>query len=183
MLNNYSKKMIIINSIICIIMSFIVHYIYKIIPNNIIAVFFPVNESIWEHMKMLTTTILLSAIIEYLINKKNGVIFNNFLLISAIKSIIIIPIYLLLFLPLFYNIGENMVLAISVMIISIIIVNVIEYRLYNLKEIKYSNYIGLLTIIITYIFMGLLTFKPLKNNLFLDTKEEKYGINEYLINN
>ncbi len=176
-----SKKMIIINTLLATAISFLVHYIYKIIPNYITAIFFPVNESIWEHMKMLTTTILVSSIIEYFINKKYNIINNNYLLSSAIKSIIIIPIYLLIFLPIFYTIGENMIVAITVMIISIFIVNYINYKLLQLDYIKYEKCIGASIIIITYIAMGILTFKPLKNDLFLDTKEEKYDINDYLI--
>ncbi len=74
-----------------------------------------------------------------------------------------------------------MIVAITVMIISIFIVNYINYKLLQLDYIKYEKCIGASIIIITYIAMGILTFKPLKNDLFLDTKEEKYDINDYLI--
>ena len=41
--------------------------------------------------------------------------------------------------------------------------------------------IGFIGIVITYIIMGLLTFNAPRNDLFFDTKDEKYGINDYLI--
>ena len=173
--------MIIINSIIMFVISFLVHSLYNWIPNNIIAVFFPVNESIWEHMKMLYTTILLSSIIEYIILKKNDIEYHNFLLVTYLKSILIIPIYLLMFLPLYYNIGENMIIAISVMLISMVLINILGYYLLQTNDIKYQKIISILLIIFTYVIMGILTFKTPRMKIFFDTHEEKYGINDYLI--
>lgn len=175
------KKMIIINTIVMFILSFGVHFGYTLLPNNVIAIFFPVNESIWEHMKMIYTTVLFSGIIELIIMKKNNIEYNNFLLVTYLKSILIIPIYLILFLPLFYNIGENMIVAILTMLISMIVINIIGYYLLQTNNITNQNIISIFLIIFTYIIMGLLTFKTPRMELFFDTKEEKYGINDYLI--
>ena len=172
--------MIFINIIITFILSFLCHFLYEWLPNPVFAIFFPVNESIWEHMKMLHTTILLNGIIEYLLLKKYNIIHNNLFLTIYLKSIISIPIYLIMFLPIYYNIGENMFIAITIMLITIIIVNIIGYKLLKLEEIKYQNIISIILIIITYIIMTILTFNPPHTHLFLDTKEEKYGINDYL---
>ena len=178
---NY-KKITIINIIITFILAFLCHFLYEWFPNPIFSIFFPVNESIWEHMKMLYTTILLNGIIEYFILKKFNISHNNLCLTTYLKSIIAIPIYLLLFLPIFYCIGENMIVAISIMLITIIIVNIIAYKLINLEEIKNQKIISLILITITYIIMGILTYNAPHTQLFLDTKEEKYGINDYLKN-
>jgi len=164
------------------IISFGVHFLYELLPNNIIAVFFPVNESIWEHMKMLYTTVLISSIAEYFIMKKYDISNNNFLLTTYLKSILIIPIYLVMFLPIYYNIGENMFIAISIMLISMIIINILGYFLLQTNEIKYQKIISISLIIFTYIIMGILTFKTPRMEIFFDTKKEKYGINDYLIN-
>ena len=40
------------------IISFLSHFIYQIIPNFITSIFFPVNESIFEHMKIIFTSTL-----------------------------------------------------------------------------------------------------------------------------
>ena len=101
---------------------------------------------------MLHTTILLNGIIEYLLLKKYNIIHNNLFLTIYLKSIISIPIY--------YNIGENMFIAITIMLITIIIVNIIGYKLLKLEEIKYRNIISIILIIITYIIMAILTFNP-----------------------
>lgn len=175
------KKMILINTVIMFIISFLVHFVYELLPNNVFAIFFPVNESIWEHMKMLYTTVLLSGIIEYFIMKKNNIDNHNFLLVTYLKSILIIPIYLVIFLPIYYNIGENMVVAIGTMLISMVVINILGYFLLQTKEIRYQKIITIFLIIFTYIVMGILTFKAPRMDLFFDTEKEKYGINDYLI--
>ena len=176
------KKMIFVNIFVTFLLAFLCHFMYDWFPNPVFSIFFPVNESIWEHMKMLYTTILLNGIIEYFLLKIFNIYHNNLCLTSYIKSVIAIPIYLLLFLPIYYNIGENMIIAISVMLITIIIVNIIGLKLLQINEIKYQKIISIILIIITYLIMGILTYYPPHTQLFLDTNKGKYGINDYLKN-
>ena len=175
------KKMFFINIIGTFLLCFLSHFLYEWFPNPIFSIFFPVNESIWEHMKMLYTTILIYGIIEYFLMKKFEVDNHNFLLTTFIKAFGSIPIYLLMFLPLFYAFGENMFISISVMLVTIVIVNLIGIKLLQAKEIKYQTTIAFILIIVTYIIMGYLTYKTPRLEIFFDTKEEKYGINDYLI--
>ena len=73
------KKMIFVNTIITFLLCFLTHFLYEWFPNPVFSIFFPVNESIWEHMKMLYTTFLIYSIIEYFIMKKFAIKHNNFL--------------------------------------------------------------------------------------------------------
>lgn len=175
------KKIKIISVIGSFLLCFITHFLYDISPNTLFSIFFPVNESIWEHMKMLFTTLLLFSIIEYLLLKKYKIKHNNFLLSTFLKSFLSIPIYLIIYLPIYYRYGEKMIISILLIIIVFMIVEFISYKIYLLKEIKYQKEISIILIIISYITFGYLTYKPLKNQLFLDTKNEKYGINDYNI--
>ena len=175
------KKMFFINVIGTFFLCFLSHFIYEWFPNPIFSIFFPVNESIWEHMKMLYTTILMYGVIEYFIMKKFDIDNHNFLLTSFIKAIGSIPIYLLMFLPLYYTFGENMFISISVMLITIVIVNLIGIKMLQAKEIKNQRIISIILILLTYIIMGYLTYKTPRLELFFDPNEEKYGINDYLI--
>jgi len=175
--------MIFINTIITFLLCFLSHFMYKWFPNPIVSILFPVNESIWEHMKMLYTTLLIYGIIEYFILKKFDIDNHNFFLTTLIKSVIIIPIYLIIFLPLYNLLGENMFISLSVMLISIIIVNLIGYKLLQYHEIKYQNIISIFFIILIYLIMGFLTYNTPRMEIFFDTEEEKYGINDYLIEN
>ena len=133
------KKIIIINSILTFLLCFLTHFIYDFFPNTFFALFFPVNESIWEHMKMLYTTILLYGISEYFILKKSKKDYNNFCLTVFLKSIIAIPVYLGIFLPFYYIFGENMFITLTILFITILIINFIGSKLLKVKEIHYQK--------------------------------------------
>ena len=174
------KKIKIISVIGTFLLCFLTHFAYTKFPNTLFSIFFPVNESIWEHMKMIFTSILLFSIIEYIFLIKNHIKYNNYLFSNFIEAIIAIPIYLLMFLPYYYRFGENMPVIFIMMIITFIIVEYIGYKIMNLKELN-LNIITIILIIISYIIFGYLTYNPIKTNIFLDTQEEKYGINDYNI--
>ena len=174
------KKMIFVNTIIAFLLCFLTHFLYEWLPNPIFAMLFPVNESIWEHMKMMWTTILIAGFIEYKILKKYKVTTNNFLLNVVLKSSLSIPIYLIIFIPLFNIFGENMFISISVLLITIFIVNYIGYKLLLLNKIPYQKEISIIGIVLIDIIMVIWTYNPPKAQLFYDMKEDKYGINEYV---
>ena len=67
------------------------HFLYEWTgENHIIGMFFPVNESTWEHLKLLFFPTLIYSLIEYFKNKEA---FQNYfpaLLLSVYKGMIII---------------------------------------------------------------------------------------------
>ena len=173
------KKIKFISVIGIFILAFIFHNLYELIPNTITAIFFPVNESIWEHQKLIFTSVIFYGIIDYVILQKFKIKYNNYWLSLFISAVCIIPIFLLIYLPFYYKIGPKMFLNIGVMLISIIISQIISY--YILKEKSYDkcNLFSLILIIISYIVFAYFTYNPIKNELFFDTRDEKYGINNY----
>ena len=173
------KKVVILNTIIIFVMCFIVHFVYDIIPSSLTAIFFPVNESIWEHMKLLYTSVLLGGIIEYIILEKKKIKYNNFFISLFLSATLIIPIYLLMFLPIYYKMGENMFITITIMLIAIIFSQIISYYILKYKRCDLFNKIAIVLIIVGYVIFGYLTYNPIKCELFFDTEEEKYGINNY----
>lgn len=159
---------------------FPLHFVYDIIPSSLFSIFVPVNESIWEHMKLIFTSYLIYGIIDYILLKKNKINFNNFLLQLFIVPSIGIILYLLIFIPIYNIFGENMIISIGLLFLVIILEQIISYYTLGYKEIKYQNIIGLLGIVIIYITFGYLTYKPIENYLFFDKEESKYGINIYV---
>ena len=91
------KKIKIISTIGIFLLSFLTHYLYKWFPNDLFAIFFPVNESIWEHMKMLFTTVLLYSIIEYFLLHYFKIKHHNFFWSIWITATLSIIIYLMLY--------------------------------------------------------------------------------------
>lgn len=175
------KKFIIINTILLFALMFLAHNLYEWLPNDFIAIFFPVNESIWEHMKMIYTTMMIYSIIELFIFKKFKIEYNNFVLSTYISSIITILVELILFVPIYKLIGENMIVTLTTLVISLFVGQIINYIILKKDYIKHSNIISIIFIIITFIAMGYLTYKPPINFLFYDSKEEKYGMNIYTV--
>ena len=162
------------------LLCFPLHFIYDWWPNSLFSIFAPVNESIWEHMKLIFTSYVFYGIFDYLLLKKNKLNFNNFVFQLFIVPIIGIILYLIIFIPLYDYFGENMIISIGLLFIIIIIEEILSYLFLKYKNIKFNNIIGVIGIIVVYIVFGYLTYKPIDNYLFFDTQESKYGINIYV---
>ena len=172
------KKIKIYKVIITFILSFIVHFIYTLFPSILTSIFFPINESIWEHMKIIYTSILLSTIIEYFIYKKKSIKTNNLLISIPITSIICIIIYLIINYLISLIFPHKLLISITLLLIIYIIAELISYKLLNMKEIKYQKIIGIILIILSYLIFTYLTYNPPHNNLFIDSQTNTYGIKE-----
>ena len=170
------KKTKIIGIFIIFGLSFLSHFIFKWLPNDIFSILFPVNESIWEHMKLIVTPVLIFSIFEYIIYRKKIIKFNNFLLSYSISMILGIIIYLIIYLLIDYMFGHSAIIAIGLLFFIFIIVQIISYYIMNYKEIKYSNIIAIGIIILVYIIFAYLTYNPIKIDLFYDTQKKIYGI-------
>ena len=169
------KKLKIIGTIIALVLPFLLHFLYDLIPSFITSIFLPVNESIWEHMKILFGSIILSGVIQKIIaiiknEKINNICFSNF--IAAIFSI---PVFLILFLPVYSIIGENMIITIIIMFITIILSEILSYKIINMNDFKLENK-TIIFVIIVYIIFGILTYNPIKIDLFKDSTNNTYGI-------
>ena len=173
------KKTRIISTIGIFLLCFLFHFMYDWFPCYFTTIFFPVNESIWEHMKLLFSAVVFYGIIDYMILEKFKIKYNNFFTNLFVTGITIIPIYLIMFLPIYYKIGENMIITIGIMLLAIIISQVISYYILKRKDYDKLNIISLILIILSYIIFAYLTYYPIKNELFFDIKEEKYGLNNY----
>lgn len=171
------KTLKIIGIIIAFALCFPLHFLYDKFPNFLTSIFAPVNESIWEHMKILFGSIILSGIIQKVIimikkENYNNICFSNF--VAAISSI---PIFLIMFLPVYYIIGENMAVTIIIMLIAIIIAEIISYIIMNQDDLRLENK-TIFFVIIVYIIFTLLTYFPIKIDIFMDPKEMTFGINK-----
>ena len=173
------KTIKIISVIGIFILSFGAHFVYDLFPNVISSIFFPVNESIWEHMKILFTSIILYGIIDYILLKKNNIRFNNFKSQLFFTTFISIPIYLIIYLPLYNLFGENLFISISLMFIVYIIIAYLSYKMLISDDFSLLNMISVYLIIVMYFIFTYLTYFPIHNYIFYDTNDEKYGIDEY----
>ncbi len=177
-MNHIKTKFIAV--IIIFLLAFPFHFLYDWFPNSIFSIFFPVNESVWEHMKLLYTPIIFYGVIDYYLLTKYNIKFNNFLFALFISAIISIPIYLTIYLPIYYKFGENFFISISILLIVIIISQIINYYIQKRNNI-HLEIISCISIIITFIVFGYLTYYPIKTDLFYDKENKLYGINTYYL--
>lgn len=170
------KKIKIFSVFIIFALCFLCHFAYDLIPNFITSIIFPVNESIFEHMKIIFTSTLIYGIIDYLLLKLNKIKYNNFFFQLFYTSFISIPIFLILYLPIRFIFGEYLILTLSLLFITYIISGIISYHLLKSKSLPLLNIISIPLIIITYTIFTYLTYNPPKNYLFYDTLTKSYGI-------
>ena len=133
------KKVRIWGIFIFLIISVLLHYIYEIIPIKFFSIIAPVNESIWEHMKLFFTSSLLVGLFDYILLRKNDIHYNNLAFSIWTTSVLSIPLYLIMYLPLKSLLGESMVLSIGLMVLTYIIMSVISYKILNSEHIKFVN--------------------------------------------
>ena len=163
------------------VVCFISHNLYEWFDNSVISIFFPVNESIWEHMKIIFTSTIIVSFFEFLRLKKVGLLYHNFWFSNILSAFLSIPLYLIIFIPVYKVIGENMFFSIGLMLVVIIAITYIANYLSTKKEIRDLTLTSLLFLIAVYIGFGYLTYYPAHNYLFYDTINNMYGINTYIL--
>lgn len=173
---NTNKKLKIIGIIIAFALCFPLHFLYDKLPCFLTSIIAPVNESIAEHMKLLFGSIIISGIIQKIIVKCKKIEINNICFSNFIAAISSIPIFLIIYLPVYYIIGENFIITIIIMFIAIAISEFIAYLITNRKKDLGLENISILFVILTYLAFALLTYFPPQFDLFLDPESITYGI-------
>lgn len=171
-----NKKRIIIGTITILILSFLFHSVYDKYPSSITSLFFPVNESIWEHNKMILLSFFAWSIVEKIVFRtgKSTFLMN---LISTLICIIILdvtftPVYLYLL-----NTKENLLITLVFYAISIILGLILSEKFIIEYDRRIETYSLFGFIIISIIFM-ILTYYPPKLAIFYDYSAHYYGIGE-----
>jgi uncharacterized membrane protein YoaK (UPF0700 family) len=175
-MNKTIKKLTYVGAIFVIIFGSLFHFVYGWSGNNkIIGALTPVNESVWEHLKLALIPILLFAFVEWLVlrfQKKN---------IICAKAA---EIWLVLFLitSFFYTytgiIGFNTLWAdiLLTFVIPVIIGKYISYKLLIRENQPRNKIIPAFSLLILLFAFVLFTFRPPHLPLFEDKNENTYGI-------
>lgn len=114
-------KYILVSTVGILILSFLCHFVYDLFPNKLTVLFFPVNESIFEHVKMIYTANILWGIFEYFIYKRNKMNLDNFFISLFLGSLLNLVILLIIYLPVYYLLGEHLPLTIFILLFSILL--------------------------------------------------------------
>lgn len=167
----------ILGFIFTVILGGLLHFTYQFSNKNLIVGYFSaVNESTWEHLKLLITPFTIFSMIEYFIYGKD---INNFIMVRALSMLLGMITIIIVFYTYTGIIGNNyLVLDISTFILGVVISYYFSYNILQTNlfyDEKYS-YIGLLIIFLVIFFMIYFTVRPPRINLFLDPGKNTYGI-------
>lgn len=163
----YVSKKNIFMIIFLFLLSFLWHFMYDWFPCVLTSIFFPVNESIWEHMKIIFYCLLIGSVLE-----KKG---NNYYLNILVKPLVGVLFYLIIFIPLYLIFGESMFISISLMLFTYIIMELLGIKISKQEELN-IKVLPIIIIILISILFSILTFYPLHNFLFFDSVKLGYGI-------
>lgn len=167
------KKFVILNTIITFILCFIFHFMYDLSDNFIFSILFPVNESIFEHTKLVFISSIVSNIILY---KKYKFSFNNYIVSILVSYIVYIIIFNSIWLPLYLNNIESFIFTIIWLFVSIFISNITYYLLDKRFNNSDFNKISVVFLVIIFLINTYFTFNPVENFIFIDPETKSYGI-------
>lgn len=174
------KKNIIISIPIIFLLGIPIHFLYNLTGKlNAIALFAPINESIWEHTKLATIPVLLWWIISYFALKNKSEINFGKWIFSASIAMLSIPIVITCF---YYTyIGalgiSSLIIDIFSLLFALIVGQSLALHLYNHIRIRNKwSYIGILIIAIIIAFTFTVTFYAPELPMFKDGLTGTYGI-------
>lgn len=171
------KKFILINSIFIFLFGFIAHNLYEWFP-SFITIIFPVNESLYEHLKLIFIVPIIIGIITYFVYYRKREYHNYFfsLFLTVLANILF---FYALYLPIYFRFGEQMIITFIIYFISIVASQIVNYYLLNiLKDRWWLNIIAGILLVISAIILIYFTYNPLKNSFFFDSAKEVYGLGE-----
>ena len=175
--NKLIKNAFLCNIIFIILTATLFHFLFDIFNKPIfLAAFLPVNESIFEHTKLLFTPTIITFIIFYFfickrkINKEKAL---SSLIISISFSIItMLSLYYLT--QLFFT-KEMMIVNILILFIGTVAGQILALLTYK-KDIKWSKEISIYSLITMTVIFLIFTLNPPYLDFFYDTQNMSYGI-------
>lgn len=175
--DNMSLKLVkVIGVFVIYFLAFVFHSVYDLFPSFLTSIFFPVNESVWEHMKLLYFPILIWSVIEYFLIRKHDKKFN-YLFQAFLTSYFSIILYLILYGLITMFVSESFVLSIILLFLVIVITEIVGYFIFErLNYSKGLNIVGLLGIVAGVFIFGILSYYPIEVGLFYDSIKANYGI-------
>ena len=179
-----SNKLIKVELIVilfCLILGTLLHFTYEWSGENLfIGSFSAVNESVWEHLKLVFYPMLIAAIVEYFFVKD---VSNNYVEAKTIGIFTAICFIIVSFFT--YSgiiVTSIIVIDILIFIISIILGEYVAYRLMKRENESTVTTECLSIIILVFLLLCFIifTYLPPEVNLFRDVTTGIYGIGNIL---
>jgi Family of unknown function (DUF6512) len=175
---NNIKKWSFAGTIVILVFGSILHFLYPWSGElKIIGLIAPVNESVWEHVKMGYWSLVLFSVFEY--RKINDQAHNYFL--SKLIGILALELTILITFYSYTPITLHSILWIDISsyVAGAIFCQFLSYQVQQLKPVSgFINRISLAGFISIGILLGITTYDPPHYDLFKDSRNNTYGINK-----
>lgn len=168
-------KFQIFSTIFILILGTLLHFTFEFYNNNIIvASFSSVNESTWEHLKLVFFPMLITTIIGYFYFKKD---IPNFICIKTIEIIFSICFITIFFYTYTGIIGTNFaILDIGSFFICVLLGEFIVYKKVMNDKAFCNKKVSILILVLLFLAFIIFTYFPPKINYFKDPVSGYYGI-------
>jgi hypothetical protein len=175
---NYAKGKVlaieIIGTVFIILLGSAFHFTFELSNNNpIVGSFSAVNESVWEHLKLVFWPSLIWMLIA--LYPVRGLV-NNYFFSKAIGVYIMVIFIPIVFYTYTAFIEESLFVDIGSFVAAIIIGQFVSYRLYRYKISKAVEIISIATMVLLAIIFVIFTFYPPHLHIFQDLSTGQYGI-------
>ena len=168
-MNKKLKTVQIVVIILAIVFGTLLHFTYEWSgENRIVGLFSATNESVWEHLKLVFYPMLILAIVEYFVVKKEA---NNYIEAKSLGIFLAISFIIVFYYTYTGIIGKNFfIIDILTFIISIILGEWVSYKL-MIRKSESTTLSKILSLAIIFYFLIsfiLFTYNPPNINLFKD---------------
>ena len=171
--NNF-LKFTILSGVFVMILGTLLHFVYEWSGDNIfVASFSAVNESTWEHLKLLFFPMLITTIIGYFYLSKSNANFLCARLFGILTALLFTVVF-------FYTytgiIGTNFAfIDISIFFVAVVLGEFVSYKVL-LSDFKCNNAVAIFSLLILFVCFVVFTYYPPQIGLFKDPVSGLHGI-------
>ncbi len=162
--------------LVIVILGALFHFMFAILNYwSPLGAIFPVNESVWEHLKLPYWPLIIFSIIEYNFIKEEA---KNFIIGKTISFLIAISTILIIFYSYTAILGtELLIIDILSFVFGVIIGQYVSYKIMTKDQLSKWYMITSLLIFIGFgLLFAIFTYFPPNIQLFLDSETGLYGI-------
>lgn len=168
------KILLIICFFIISILGTILHFTHKWLKRGILLhIFSAVNESTWEHMKLLVFPTVIVMVLQYILLREIYTNFFNSILVLYLVEVLAIPLLYESLHLIFKRI--HFVITILIFYAAISLGIYAQYIILNSGISFFNEYVALAGVILLTILFGIFTYFPPKGFLFKDPVTGRYG--------
>ena len=173
-----TKRWCIAGAIVLIVAGSLLHFVYPLAGKSKIAgLFAPVNESVWEHLKMGYWSLVLFTAFEYYPIKK----FVSNYFTAKFTGILVLELTIVIAFYIYSPITGHSILWIDIssFVAGSVLCQFLSFRILRMKPFPGPvNAISLLSFVSLAFLLAVMTWYTPNKDIFMDHRNESYGIRQ-----